>query len=430
MRHLKYVIPVLVVLLVVVGGWLFWKEQGHNLLNSIDDNGLPSQSQRAAVLALIPQKGANLYSLPNNQVQNLTNLPRVNGNAIGSMIVHLQPIALAKPLALPGTNTIAPISTSTSLASASALVLNFPPRLTSNYQPTLVDVERAGSCDVNPLDLTSRMQPKDQNLIDWLQEREWDLANDQNSDQEAALEAGADNNLSYIMSSTKLSWFQLYELGSAFYNNTNDYKTAAIFYIETIKRAHQVLERYVFDAPETKPILLAMHKTKTVLWNTIDENRDPWCIKAEFILNNDLIHWIKPDGGDPLFENIYVHGEIGLIGCNYIQGNFKQAIIEAQNIDLRGLNQDQKASVAWDYSLPLFASHRYADAACQLAVCADDSSFNRCADAWPYLIEALCQSGQIKQAQSRYQEYLTQFKPSNSQIVELKYFLLQIGREN
>jgi Two component regulator propeller len=115
MRHLKYFIPVLIVLLVVIGGWLFWKEQQHNLQNSTDNNGLPSQSQRAAALAQIPlargqvpQQSTNLYSLPNNEVQNLTNTPQINSKAIGSMIAHIQPAVILgsnslKPAVLPGT---------------------------------------------------------------------------------------------------------------------------------------------------------------------------------------------------------------------------------------------------------------------------------------------------------------------------------------
>jgi Two component regulator propeller len=108
MRNLKYVIPVLVVLLVVIGGWLFWEEQSHNLQNSTDNNGLPSQSQRAAALAQIPQQGTNLYSLPNNQVQNLTNTPQINSKVISSMVAHVQPAVILgsnslNPAELPGT---------------------------------------------------------------------------------------------------------------------------------------------------------------------------------------------------------------------------------------------------------------------------------------------------------------------------------------
>jgi hypothetical protein len=421
MRHLKYVIPVLVVLLVVVGGWLFWEEQQHNLQNSTDDNGLPSQDQRAAVLALIPQQCANLYSLPNNQVQNLTNLPRVNDNAIGSMIVHLQPVAIGRPMVLPGvkTNTIAPISTSM----ASALILNFPPGLTSDYQPTLADVERAGSCDVNPVDLALRIQPRDQDLINWLHERQWELAHQNPQDAEVN-EAGDCNNLLYILSNTQLSWFELYEMGTSFYNFYNgDYQTAAVFYVEVITRAHRVLTKLKLGAPEIRPILLAMHKTKVILWDMVgngdivNDNGDRSCLQSLYMLDNDLVHWGKP--GDPVLEFALQHGKIGTLECLILMGKLDEAIAVGEKTDLSGMTKDEKAEIAWAVGHALYYKHRYVDAIPQLTICADDPTSNFCSFAWQLLILALYQSGKVEISQSAYKQYIHDFHPNSPVIVEL-----------
>jgi len=342
----------------------------------------------------------------------MTRLPQANGSTISSMIVHLHPVIVTGSIVLPGANTVAPISTN--ISSASLSILNFPPGLTSDYQPTLADIERAGSCDVNPVDLGSRMQPEDQDVVNWLQNWEWELVTEK-PEPTSALELVSDNNLAAVLHTTKLSWFELYELGIAFYNYTHDYQTTANFYVEAVKRAHQALIFLNPAAPQVRPILLAMHKTKDILWDGFDQNMD--CLSTLYMLNLDLVHWIKPD--DSVLEFAYQHGKIGTLECLILMGKTDQAIAAGEKTDINDMTKDEAAEFAWATGHALYLKHRFAQAIPQLTICANDTTSKLCSAAWQLLILALFQSGKVDAAQNKYKQYVHDFHPDSSVIAEL-----------
>ncbi|HTV47291.1 MAG TPA: two-component regulator propeller domain-containing protein [Phycisphaerae bacterium] len=95
MRYMRFILPVLAIFIVVAAGLWFYNEQKHRSeQNSFSDNNLPTQAQRSAIIASIPQQGSsgpNLYSQPNSDYQVITNPPPVNSKTIGSMVAHIQP---------------------------------------------------------------------------------------------------------------------------------------------------------------------------------------------------------------------------------------------------------------------------------------------------------------------------------------------------
>ncbi|HTV49083.1 MAG TPA: two-component regulator propeller domain-containing protein [Phycisphaerae bacterium] len=96
MRYVRFIVPSVLILLILLAGiWFYFKQ--HHSVSSVSNVGLPTQAQRQAALALIPQQvlgnssNSNLYSEPNSEFQNITNPPPVNGKAIGLMVAHIQP---------------------------------------------------------------------------------------------------------------------------------------------------------------------------------------------------------------------------------------------------------------------------------------------------------------------------------------------------
>jgi len=390
MRHVRFIsATALIVLAAALSGIWFicaHKPLGHAAENYSESN-LPSQAQRAAVIAMIPQQGVNLYSLPDSQVQNLTRLPQVNSSTIDSMIVHLKPVSIPEPAVLGATAILnrpaltadsmivhlKPVTTSQSLVSESTAILNLP-ALTVDHVPTISDVEHGITID--PLQLALQIQPTDTRLINWLQNwRANFAAGNHPSDTDRS-------KLADILSQTPLTWLQIYYVGEAFYNTTGDEPTTAIFYLEVVARAHESFSSFSPGASEIRPALLAMHKTKNVLWDMTDHmdtdlGRRAW--QAEWTLNCDLIKYVRP--GDPVLEFAREHGKIGIIECYHAAHHEDKAIAYAQSIDLSQMTQEERISVAWQISNSLLLEHRNNEAAEQLKIVIGDPQFKYYQDA-------------------------------------------------
>ncbi|HMD53299.1 MAG TPA: hypothetical protein VKJ65_01970 [Phycisphaerae bacterium] len=117
-------------------------------------------------------------------------------------------------------------------------------------------------------------------------------------------------------------------------------------------------------------------------------------MEALYLLDNDLVHWIKP--GDPTLEFAYQHGKIGELESLIQLGNFDEVIMLGKKTDLSGMTKDEAAEFAFALGHALYLKQRYADAIPQFTICADDPTAKYSSLAWQYLIFALYHSGNIR----------------------------------
>jgi hypothetical protein len=215
--------------------------------------------------------------------------------------------------------------------------------------------------------------------------------------------------LDNIIANPKLTCEWLYQFAQLVNDIGGDPSTAAQICAIAVARGHQELSQYEALGDRVRPILWAMKKCESLLWDEMGTQNGPQYARVIETLAGDLDRWVPEN--DPSLGWARIWARVSTAECATIEGDYERALAILQPLKLDSLPPDQQDGVVWAKAMALVREGQNDLAIVQLKICAGNRAFRHSGSAWQALALVYSKLGKQREAHQAFEYWVQTYRP-------------------